>query len=197
MIAGKGRRECDGATIAGVDHRTGLRREQGAQDHAAPGFFGVFAALGKSSANEGSDSAESLLCGLGGGGALRHQRMGLATFDVGFGARDQIDHAIVVLFGRISPDDDAVVAPDHGPGPGRRRLGLGDLPGELEARVHIGKKRNVFAQGGAKVLVAVDLIGQAENGIGVGMVDEASGQKGVHRSFDRRCRRVVREEMGA
>ena len=65
--------------------------------------------------------------------------------------------------------------------------------GQLESRIHVIDQRHAIAQRFANQLVAVGLVGQHQNGVGVSMIDELGGNIGVRKGFNGR-RGGIRDE---
>ena len=128
-----------------------------------------------------------------GGGRRDH-----VAVDVGVGPADEVDHGLVRLPGGVAPGEDAVVheddADDARPG---QRVGedAGALPGQEEAGHHVGHDHDLVAVDAAEGLGRRLAVGEGDDGVGVGVVDEPVREDGVEDRLHRR-RRPARGEGG-
>ena len=124
------------------------------------------------------------LAGQGGGA----ERMRAATFGAALGLVDHRDHLLVGVAGIVVESEGAVLEQDHAGA--RRRRGEHLLAGlrQREARHHVGHDERVGEQFADDVL-AVRLVGERDDGVGVGVVDVFERQARVQDRLDRRRRR--------
>ena len=115
----------------------------------------------------------------------------------GLGQRDELEVPLVALTRGVAPGEEAVEIEHH-----RRRVRLfvervRRRLAETEPGHDVRHDHDVVAQRLAHEVVTVLLIGQGEDGVGVGVVDELRRQEGVEQRLDRRVGRRRVEQMAA
>ena len=120
---------------------------------------------------------------------LRHRQRLAAALQAFLGERHVLDHALIG-FARIRPEgEDAVLVQDQ---PLDRAVALervGRGLGEREARHDVGHVAEPLAVDLFAQLLALRLVGEAQHGGRVCVIDEGVRQEGVQQRLDRRVRR--------
>ena len=113
------------------------------------------------------------------------------------GHRHEPDHPLVGFPRRVAPGEDAVLEQDRAL---RLRIGLEHLRhlmGQGEAGHDVGGHRQAVAVEVAAQGLAAGLIGEGQDGVGVGVVDVARRDPGVQQRLHRRVGRVGHHQGGA
>ena len=128
----------------------------------------------------------------GRGEALRLRRLGERPrpplHEPALGAIDEFDHRLVALPRVVGPGEDPMLHQDHAGRAGRRRERLGAGLGQVEAGHHIGNDDAVGEDLGDQRL-ADRLVGQRDDGVGMGVIDVLGWDQRMQDRFDRRVGR--------
>ena len=127
----------------------------------------------------------------------RHEHRRAIALQPPLGQRDKRDHALIGVARAVAEREDAVLVQDQSFDVG---LGVVDVRRHLrqrEARHHVGNHAHpsvieIGADG-----FAIRLVDEAQDGVGVGVVDKFVRQEGVQQGFDRRVRRRGLEQVFA
>ena len=139
------------------------------------------------------------------GGAARARRRDLdpgeasrpasRILDVPLGGRHELDRALVGLARLVAEGDQAVVD-EHDAVDGRARLQrLEHGAREIEAGAHPRQHGDAVAEDASQHVLGIALVGQRDDGVGVGVVDPATRDEAVQQRLDRGSR-VGRVEQG-
>ena len=113
------------------------------------------------------------------------------------GQRDERDHALVGVARAVAEREDAVLVQDQ---PFDVGLGVVDIGRHLrqrEARHHVGNDAHPSVIEFGADGFAIRLVDQAQDGVGMRVVDKSVRQEGVQQGFDRRVRRRGLEQVFA
>ena len=130
---------------------------------------------------------------VGGAGEFSRQRGGrkrmrLAAREPALGLVDHRDHLFIGIARVFAVSEGAVFEQDHAGGGRRGAVHFVDRLRQREAWHHIGDDER-FREQLADQVLAVRLVGEADDGVGVGVIDVFVGEIGMQDRLDRRRRR--------
>ena len=149
---------------------------------------------GQGAAQHGQKHGRIWLCGRPGSGArFFPHSLGNEVFGPGY----VIDHLGIGALGVVGKGEDPVVHEDDAVHAHPAFVEAGHLLGQGKARHDEGQDTDLRPQGLTQQGLAVDQVGEGDDGVGVGVVDKGMRQEGMHQGLDGGVGRGGAPQVGA